>query len=358
MKIHSKQKTYNLIVKKDFLFISKLKKIDNSFFIVDKNIYDIYNSYFDDIKNLYIINAIENNKNINTALKICEQITKLNSKRNTVLISFGGGIVQDITGFVSNITYRGIKWIYVPTTLLAMCDSCIGGKTSLNYKKYKNLLGTFYPPDEIYVCSEFAKTLKIKDYNSGLGEVFKFSIMQGTKCFSYVENNLINIINRDEYYTNECIIKSLEYKKSIIEKDEFDRGERIKLNFAHTFGHAIETITNYSIPHGTSVAIGTIIANYISYSRGWISEGFINKCEKNLLKIIKVKKKDLIWDFYDFVDAMHKDKKQINKSFTIVLLGDENGKINIVNDIEIKEIRKAVNHFVKIYGVKNENKCC
>ncbi len=111
-----------------------------------------------------MLEANEENKVISTVLSICEKIMEMPSKRNTVLLSIGGGIIQDITGFVANVIYRGIRWIFIPTTLLAACDSCIGGKTSLNYKTYKNLLGTFYPPDEIHICSQMFRTLGEKDF--------------------------------------------------------------------------------------------------------------------------------------------------------------------------------------------------
>ena len=355
MIIKSKQKDYSIYFVNSISFILKLKKIDNSFFVVDRNVYNNYSKYFKGIKNISIVDAVEKNKNINTALKICEQIIKLDSKRNTTLISFGGGIIQDLTGFVSNVVYRGIKWIYVPTTLLSMCDSCVGGKTSLNYRNYKNLLGTFFPPNEIYVCSKFIKSLKIDDYYSGLGEVFKFNIMQGYDHFSIISDNINALVDRNDKLIEKSIIQSLDYKKRIVEKDEFDRGERIKLNFGHTFGHAIETITNYRIPHGTSVAIGCIMANYISYSRGLISNNYKNKCEINLLKIINIDKKKLNWDIEQFITIMHSDKKQTSKSITIILKKGANGDLVIVNDVKKQEIKKAIEYFIKIYGANNEN---
>ena len=128
---------------------------------------------------LYILEATEENKRIETALEICEIMTNIPAKRNARLISFGGGIVQDVTGFVANILYRGIHWTFFPTTLLAACDSCIGGKTSLNYKKFKNLLGTFFPPDRLIICYPVFWTFSEKDFLTGFGEVVKFNVMFG-----------------------------------------------------------------------------------------------------------------------------------------------------------------------------------
>ena len=124
-------------------------------------------------------------------------MTTMAAKRNTHLVSVGGGIVQDITGFVANCLYRGIKWTFYPSTLLAACDSCIGGKSSLNYKGFKNLLGSFYPPDEIYIYPQFFHTLSDRDYCSGLGEVVKFNVIAGEEKFVKLENEIYDILNYD-----------------------------------------------------------------------------------------------------------------------------------------------------------------
>lgn len=335
--------------------LKNIKQIDNSIVIVDSNVYGLYKKIFRRFKNLLIIKANENSKVLDTALKICDRIVKMKSKRNTTLISFGGGITQDITGYVASVMYRGIRWIYFPTTLLSACDSCIGGKTSLNYKKYKNLLGTFFPPDKIYISSEFFHTLSNKDINSGLGEIAKFSIMQGNKSVSKLLLDLKKLKKCDEKIINYYINKSLKYKKQIIEKDEFDRGDRIKLNYAHTFAHAIETITSYKIPHGTAVAIGCIIANYISLERKYLSIDFVTKCNSILLDIIDVDRVDLLWNFNDFIKIMHKDKKQINKKITAVLVKDDKGNVSIVSNLTNSEIKNAIIKFYKLMGVKNDN---
>ena len=134
----------------------------------------------------------------------------------------------------------------------------------MNYKKYKNLLGTFYPPDKIYICAKFFETLSERDYKSGLGEVVKFNIMAGLEGLENIAANITALLERESNTVNIFVKNSLNFKKKFIEIDEFDKGERIKLNFAHTFGHAIEVVTNYEIPHGTAVAIGMIMANSVS----------------------------------------------------------------------------------------------
>lgn len=134
--------------------------------MIDQTVYDLYTSAFSEIPpaRLFLLEAKEENKTIETALTICEKIIELNSKRNTRLFSFGGGIIQDITGFLANILYRGIHWTFVPTTLLAACDSCIGGKSSLNYKNYKNLLGTFFRRMKLLFMQTFLRRFLVKTY--------------------------------------------------------------------------------------------------------------------------------------------------------------------------------------------------
>ena len=355
MKIMSKLKNYEVIFEENTKFISELLNLDNSLFVIDKNVYELYKDKlnFKNINSgrLFVLEAREENKVIETALDICELITKLNAKRNATLISIGGGITQDVTGFVANITYRGIHWIYVPTTLLASCDSCIGGKTSLNYKKFKNLLGTFYPPDEIHICSDFFDTLSDKDFKSGLGEVVKFNIMMGKKGLKNMEADLSKLIAKDKKIIDKYIKTSLEYKKTYIEQDEFDRGERIKLNFAHTFGHAVEVVSKYEIPHGTAVAIGMIMADKISYERGLISDDIKKRSENVLLNIIDIDANLLDCPFDDYFIAVRKDKKQIDDGLTAVLITkyESQAELSIVHDMTKQELEKTIIYFIKNY---------
>ncbi len=355
MKILSRFKEYEVILEKSDDFFDRLLNIENSLFAIDKKVFDLYPEIFSGINNdkLFLIDAVEEKKTIETALEICDKLTTIPAKRNATLVSVGGGIVQDITGFVANVTYRGINWIFVPTTLLAACDSCIGGKTSLNYKKYKNLLGSFYPPDEIHIWSRIFNTLSEKDFKSGLGEVVKFNIMSGLESLTYTEQHLQDLLSKNQDFIDEFVIKSLNYKKTFIEIDEFDKGERIKLNFAHTFGHAIEVISNYEIPHGTAVAIGMIMANSLSYKRGYISEEIKSKSEALLLQIIDIDI-DLLAEcsHEDFISAIRKDKKQIDKNITAVLITDYSNKceLKVVHDVSVDEIFYGLNYFVELYG--------
>ncbi len=359
MKIQSGLKEYEVLVQKEETFFDKLCDIPNAFYVIDQNVFGLYRELFSRIseERLCLIEALEEKKVIETALDICERITTIPAKRNATLISVGGGIIQDITGFVANVMYRGIHWIFVPTTLLAACDSCIGGKTSLNYKKYKNLLGTFYPPDTIYILAKMFQTLTDKDYKSGLGEVIKFNIMTGIEGLENIEKNISKLLERDSETVDKFIESSLAYKKQFIEMDEFDRGERIKLNFAHTFGHAIEVVTNYIIPHGTSVAIGMIMANHISQNRGYLQQDIIKRMEYVLLQVIDIELSLLERPLSEYMKAIRKDKKQVNESLTAVLITSYgvHGELSVLHDITEYEIQTTIDYFIRLYGEENES---
>ncbi len=349
MFIQSATKKYEARVHCDFAPVAEISCDDKTFVVIDKNVYELYREQlFGAIpeKQLYILDAVEENKVLDTALEICEIMTNIAAKRNTKLISLGGGIVQDVTGFVANILYRGIHWTFFPTTLLAACDSCIGGKTSLNYKKFKNLLGTFYPPDRIEICTPFFKSLTERDFQSGLGEVVKFNVMRGETGIQNMETYIGKLLQRDDETLLTFVESCLTFKKDFIEQDEFDRGVRIQLNFAHTFGHAFESMTNYGIPHGTAIAMGTIVANRISVERGWLREETARRMENVLLQIIHINKESISVNMDDIISAIRKDKKQTSDSLTAVLMKEQGPALEliIVRDVTREEIQTGVNY--------------
>lgn len=364
MKIKSYAKEYEVIMENGPEFLKGFNLGKNTYYVIDKNVYELYEDDFAALpkERLYLLEATENNKTIETALDICEKMTALSGKRNAVIFSVGGGITQDITGFVANVLYRGIHWIFVPTTLLAASDSCIGSKTSLNYKSYKNLLGTFYPPDEIHICPKMFATLKTRDYLSGLGEVVKFNIMAADNTLSdscsldLIEADIERLINREPELVAEYVSRSLSFKKPYIEADEFDLGIRIHLNFAHTFGHAFEAITNYAIPHGTAVAMGMIMANDVAYERGNINEEIRHRMDGLLTRIIDLKLLEKengfagldTFDMAEILDKIKKDKKQTDDAITAVIFADDTLKLEVVHDVKAEEVKNAYGHLVEV----------
>lgn len=342
MNVKAASRTYEISMEPDFSFVPALLKKENAFFVVDENVLRLYQELFSGLpaERLFPVEAVEENKTVDTALRILSRMTEIPGKRNAWLVSFGGGIVQDVTGFAASVLYRGVHWAFVPTTLLSGCDSCLGSKTSLNYDRYKNLLGTFYPPDEIYDCPLFYRTLTERDFLSGLGEVVKFNIMYGEAGLALLESSMDALLARDEATVKAFVERSLAFKKPFVEEDEFDRGRRILLNFGHTFGHAMETASDYCIPHGTAVAMGTVMANRISLGRGLLTREAAERMEKLLLAIIPVKREELTFPTEKLVEAARKDKKNVDARLSAVLLHGS-GELTVVHDLTKQEILDA-----------------
>ncbi|MDY3917264.1 MAG: AroB-related putative sugar phosphate phospholyase (cyclizing) [Selenomonadaceae bacterium] len=350
MDIHSRFKTYQASFVDSLVPLAALAQKPETFFVFDRKVYELYRQELPDFdeSRLVLIDADEEKKNIDTALAICEKMTALPSKRNTHLISVGGGITQDITGFVATSLYRGIPWTFYPSTLLAACDSCIGGKSSLNYKGFKNLLGSFYPPDNICIYPQFFHTLSLRDYESGLGEVVKFNVIAGQEAFAGIERDIDAILAHDYSKLLTYVQTSLAFKKRFIEEDEFDRGIRVLLNFAHTFGHAYEVASHYAIPHGSAVAMGMITANAVSAQRGWLVAPVMRRIEAVCRKILTCVTIESSWFTMDtLLAAIHKDKKQTSKDITAVLM-DAEGKLQVYHDLQEQEIQKAVQHMLTV----------
>jgi len=352
MKIQSYLHHYEI----DFLTPKELStricKRENVLSVVDKKVYNLYcSSILSDLleDDVYLVEATEENKSIDTALEICRILTKFPAKRNAKIIAIGGGIIQDICGFAANIMYRGIGLILVPTTLLAQADSCIGSKSSLNFKSFKNLLGTFYPPESVWICFNFLQTLEDLDYKSGLGEIIKFNVMAGPYLLKKMEDNLDGLLNREYDKLEEFVVNSLVYKKAYIEKDEFDRKERRLLNYAHTFGHAIETSSNYSIPHGIAVMLGMMIANRVSFKRGVLDETYTKRIENICQTVLK--------DIYlplggssTIIDAVKNDKKRSGTGLAAVLLQSDLS-LSVVQDLTEDEVKHAYEDVFRIISI-------
>jgi 3-dehydroquinate synthase len=245
--------------------LEKYSKDENAFALIDSNVYRLYkeeivNSFH--LNNIIIIDALETNKSFERIGEYIVKLLEINFRKNSQLIVVGGGVLQDIGGFISSILYRGVTWSLIPTTLLAQCDSCIGSKTSLNILNFKNQLGTFYPPTEINICTEVIQTLTKEDISSGVCEALKLAMIESEIQVDEMSKSL-SIKDKLSYLN--IVKQCLTIKKKYIEEDEMDKGIRNLLNYGHTFGHAFESTSAYIIPHGIAVGIGIIAANYFSY---------------------------------------------------------------------------------------------
>ena len=287
--------------------------------------------------------ASEKNKDFIELSKIIKKIIAINAKKNSRLIVIGGGITQDIGGFISSILFRGIKWIYYPTSFLGQCDSCIGGKTSINFMNRKNQLGNFNPPETVYIDSKFLTTLSKKDIYSGVGEMSHYFYVKGGNKFNLFLDKYKKCLKLDLNSCSKLAYNSLLIKKRFIERDEFDNNYRLILNYGHTFGHAIEAITNYKIPHGIAVAHGMNIANYLSYKKNYIDKEIFFEMKTALKYIYKDYALSKI-NVIKYINILKKDKKNINENIRCILTKGL-GKAFIDEIVIDKEFRNNLNYY-------------
>ena len=264
-----------------------------------------------------IIDATEKQKSFQGLIPVIQHLIDNGFRKNHRLIGIGGGITQDVTAFTSSIIYRGVDWLFYPTTLLAQGDSCIGSKTSINFGDYKNQVGGFYPPNKIMINLEFLDTLTDAEMKSGMGEMCHYFIVAGEEDFMRFKNEYPRAL-KDKETLSGIIARSLEIKKSYIEIDEFDQHKRQVFNYGHSFGHAIESLTNYRVPHGIAVSHGMDIANFISVKMGLIDETL----RQRMREVLK-----LNWDEVPlgeinveaFIGALRMDKKNVGTEVRVIL---------------------------------------
>lgn len=255
-------------------------------FLVDANVARLYANNLCDIlahPNTITIEATEENKSLEKIIPVFERLVQNKVRRGHILVAIGGGIIQDITCFIASTLLRGLPWRFAPTTLLSQADSCIGSKSSINLGATKNILGTFNPPREIFVDTGFLNTLDQKDIQSGVGEIIKVHAIDSAASFDRLAGDFDRLFT-DRSVLLKYIHSALLIKQRFIEEDEFDQGIRNIFNYGHSFGHAIESATNYAVPHGIAVAMGMDMANHISVARGLLPEALYYRMHATLRK--------------------------------------------------------------------------
>jgi 3-dehydroquinate synthase len=263
------------------------------------------------------LTASEEQKSYLQLAPVITALIEKNFRKNNRLVVIGGGIIQDIGAFLAANLYRGVQWIFFPTTLLAQCDSCIGGKSSINFGTYKNQLGNFYPPNDIIIDPGLLATLPPLDVRSGLGEMIHFFLISGPDDFKRIMAEYDHALT-DRSTLQGLIHRSLKIKKAVIEIDEFDQNQRLLFNYGHSFGHAIETLTGYRIPHGIAVSYGMDLANYLSMQLGYISQDLYKEIHVLLHKNWADIELGRI-DTDAFISALKKDKKNIDSQVVVIL---------------------------------------
>ena len=283
----------------------------------------------------------EQSKNIKVVEMIVEKMSKLGFDRKDCIVALGGGVSGDIAGFCAAIYLRGINFVQVPTTLLAMVDSSIGGKTGVNLKSGKNLVGSFYQPKKVYICPEFLESLPKSEVAAGMSEVIKHAIVADARLFYFIEQNISKIISLDPNVMEQLIEKNCKIKAEVVEKDEKEVNYRKIINYGHTIGHALESIGNYKqFSHGQAVAIGMRVEAKISQKMGFLNLEEENKI-KNLLEQIGLPTKMPKIDLHKVIAATRKDKKAVSGKVYYSLpqkigkMHQQNGSYSILPDDKI-----------------------
>ena len=357
LKVNTKSKKYKIyfghnIISQFSKIVKKEKiKFKKSLIIADKNVpkkfvKKIYSKIKSEKKIILYFNSSEKNKNFININYILKKLFINNFSRNDAIICIGGGIAGDVSGFAASIYKRGLKFINIPSTLLSQVDSSIGGKTGINNKFGKNLIGSFYQPDLIISDTVLLQSLAQREIICGYAEILKHSLIKNKKFFLFLDKNLKKILGLKKYFIEKAIIESCKIKKQIVEKDEKESGLRKSLNLGHTFGHSYEATLNYSkkLNHGEAVLYGILSAAKFSTKLNFLNTydyklivshlsrlGFVN-----LNKIFKKKNLNKIINF------MISDKKNDTNKINLITL-KKIGKVNTSNQFDIIKVKKFIN---------------
>ena len=268
----------------------------------------------------YILPDGEQEKKLKTVHKIIDRLMEAGLGRDSTLIALGGGVVGDITGFTASIFMRGINFIQIPTTLLAQVDASVGGKTAVNHKSGKNLIGSFYQPQCVICDSIFLATLEATEISAGLAEIIKYGLIFDSEFFQWLQKNMQQILSNDRAAVDYVIQRSCAIKAEIVAQDEKEQSVRALLNFGHTFGHAIEKLTGYgNWTHGDAVAVGMVLAARLSENMSLITPEDVQNIEEILTAAnLPISLPNI--DPAELLAAMQSDKKVKDRNIQLVLL--------------------------------------
>lgn len=288
----------------------------------------------------------EQYKTLATANQIFDQLLSQKHARSTTLLALGGGVVGDITGFAAACYMRGVSFIQLPTTLLAQVDAAIGGKTAVNHPLGKNMIGAFHQPCAVVADLDTLQTLPNRLFCEGLAEVIKYGLIQDADFFSWLENNLDEILLKRPLFLQQMIFRCCEIKASLVAADEKEQGVRALLNFGHTFGHAIEKTLGYGkLFHGEAVAVGMLMAADLSARLALISWETVRLIEQLLLRIgLPTKIPDEV-SAAQLLEAMKVDKKNVNLTLRFVLL-KAIGEAVITEDVPLDKLQQTLKVYV------------
>jgi len=322
LKIRSGQGDYCVaFVRSMDALLSRMLAVPKAVVVVDRQVARIYAKKFGRLlrnRPVYLAAATEEEKTPSGVTRFWEFLQRANATKGTQVVVIGGGIIQDIAQFACHNYYRGISWHFAPTTLLAQADSCIGGKCGINLGSYKNQLGVFHSPAQIWICPEFLDTLADEDLCSGYGEILKLHLTRGS---SSLFHRLVSVVEAAGWRNRQIgilIRQSLQVKRGVIEEDEYEKDLRRILNYGHTFGHALEAITRHAIPHGVAVAWGIDLVNFLAWQWGRISRQHFLIVHEFICRHFAWKIRQKV-TARELVEATLRDKKVQNGKLNLIL---------------------------------------
>jgi 3-dehydroquinate synthase len=289
-----------------------------------------------------VLAAGEKQKSLTVASALYDRLAEMQADRKTAVVAVGGGVVGDVAGFVAATYARGLPLLMVPTTLLAMVDSSVGGKTGVNHPRAKNLIGAFHQPVGVWIDTGLLQTLPDREYRSGLAEVVKYGVILDPELFSYLEANADGVLRREAEAVRHIVARSCHLKADIVERDEREEtGLRAVLNYGHTFAHAFETTAGYGTwLHGEAVAAGMVCASRLAEARGLIPAE-VTKRQERLLCRFGLPTAPEPWPLDQMLAAMHQDKKALAGRLRFVL-PRRLGEVSLFDNVSEAEVRRVL----------------
>jgi 3-dehydroquinate synthase len=350
--IQSKQGNYPVNFLHEINELQKLiNKSKNLFFILaDKNVWNLFKDSLINIEHssLLLIDANEESKTMNGVTSVVTWLSQNGATKSSQILAIGGGVIQDLATFTAHIYFRGIKWSYIPTTLLSQSDSCIGAKCGINLLTHKNQIGVIHSPSEVYVVTEFLNQLPYEELRGGFGEIYKLSVTGPGEFFEILKKSLQEngIATKN---VSEIIKLSLISKQHIIEEDEYEANLRRVLNYGHSFGHALESITENAVTHGYAILFGMDLINYLGTKWELTPSAVYLEFKSLIQEFIPDYKINVNITAEDLLKEIAKDKKMLNGKMNFVVLKSP-GNLEIVE----KELDRSLKDLVADY-LKNES---
>jgi 3-dehydroquinate synthase len=284
----------------------------------------------------------ENQKSLEQARALYDLLVEAHADRNTLVVAVGGGVIGDLAGFVAATYARGLPWLVVPTTLLAMVDSSVGGKVGVNHPQAKNLIGAFHQPAGVWIDTGTLSTLPEREYRSGLAEAVKYGVILDAGFFAWLETNSEAILRREPVVISHLVTRCCELKAGVVEQDEQERtGLRMILNYGHTFAHAFETVAGYGAwLHGEAVAAGMVCASRLAERRRLIDKDVTDR-QRQLLERFGLPTKTGPWPAEALLRVMTSDKKNLNGRLRFIL-PRRIGEVAAFDDVPEDEVRQVL----------------